>query len=266
MANVYYCYSESGIEWGANHLMMTSPGPDQCEGVMTKVKQSDNIVSIYLWSCSPASSEKVFSSLLDTAVTRLRLYHSEVNMESLASVLTNHLRLQEVWLSSCHIVAFDIKVFCEKALMSQKVKLKILNFSSNANIGDDGAKYLAEYLSETSATLEQLYLQGCNLTDEGVRLIANALKGNGSSQVHTLALSQNRGITDTGAQYIADMVKCNDSLKVLQVEQTTIAESGTKMLCEALDANKRIFKLILPSQMEEFCSKLNISERIRIFF
>jgi Ran GTPase-activating protein (RanGAP) involved in mRNA processing and transport len=90
--------------------------------------------------------------------------------------------------------------------------IKTLNLSNN-NIGDEGARYLAEVL-KVKRTLIQLDLSGNQVTDGGVQLLAKALCYP-TANLAKLYLNNNQRISDLSADYLVDMLKQNRSLNAL---------------------------------------------------
>lgn len=106
----------------------------------------------------------------------------------------------------------------------------ILRFKSN-NITSTVASVLADAL-RNNTTLEQLSLWDNQVGDIGVIVLSDALRNN-SSALKRLDLSQN-GITDEGAEYLAQMLKINKILIYLTLSNNEISNQGLQSLASAL--------------------------------
>ena len=73
------------------------------------------------------------------------------------------------------------------------------------NLTDEGVKYLAEALKHNSCKLKSLNLTNNKLTEEGVKYLAEALK-DGNCKLHGLDLACNK-LSDEGVKYVADTLK-----------------------------------------------------------
>lgn len=86
----------------------------------------------------------------------------------------------------------------------------------NNEIGEGGSRVIADFLgSDRSRGLQRIHLIDANIGDAGVALIAQALKGQRS--LHMLLIGGN-SITNTGLTAIADMLRENSTLSVLEVD------------------------------------------------
>jgi hypothetical protein len=108
-------------------------------------------------------------------------------------------------------------------------KLVKLDLSGN-NIGDDGAKAIADAL-KVNHSLETLYLNDNNIGDDGAKAIADALKDNKS--LDKLDLDDNK-IDDDGAKAIADALKVNHRLESLLLRNNNISADGKEYLLSLL--------------------------------
>ena len=81
----------------------------------------------------------------------------------------------------------------------------------------------------------RMTLEGNNIRERGAQHIADVLQS--TSIVHTLILSGNKGVSDTGAFFIAESLKLNTSLRTLWLLQCDITAEGTKFISGALEIN-----------------------------
>jgi hypothetical protein len=114
-------------------------------------------------------------------------------------------------------------------------------YLSNNNIGPVGAQYIAEALKHNTS-LTQLSLRSNNIGDDGAKAIADALKENTS--LTKLDLSWNN-IGDDGAKAIADALKENTSLTKLDLSSNCIGDDGAKAIADALNTNTSLTNLHL---------------------
>ena len=94
-----------------------------------------------------------------------------------------------------------------------------------------GAVSLAAALS-TNTTLVRLYLSNNRLSDKGVKLLAKALAT--SNQTLKILNLQENDISDTGAEYVAEMLKTNTTLIGLWLDKNEIGNVGARILSDAL--------------------------------
>ena len=106
--------------------------------------------------------------------------------------------------------------------------LKFISFSQK-NIGDEGAKYLAEAL-KVNTYLKKIDLWDNNIGNEGAKYIAEALKVNTS--LKEIRLGGNK-IGDEGAKELAEALKVNTSLNGISLGSNNIGEEGEQLLEDA---------------------------------
>ncbi|CAM4819388.1 unnamed protein product [Rotaria magnacalcarata] len=116
----------------------------------------------------------------------------------------------------------DIGVkYLVKTLSSNNHTLKELSLSQNG-ITDTGVEYIVNML-KTNRTLIQLWLNGNDISDRGVRLLAKVL-GNENSTLKELYLSSNKSITDSSIDPLWDMIKRHQPLKKLYICDCNLSE------------------------------------------
>ncbi|MFN8912341.1 MAG: hypothetical protein ACK5V4_06185 [Alphaproteobacteria bacterium] len=118
------------------------------------------------------------------------------------------------------------------------------------NIGDDGAKKIADALKENTS-LTSLYLSNNNIGPVGAQYIAEALKHNTS--LTQLSLRSNN-IGDDGAKAIAEALKHNTSLTQLSLRYNKISADGSKALEKAIKNNEYIWYAESYNQSQEIQS------------
>ena len=114
-------------------------------------------------------------------------------------------------------------------------KLRSINLRRN-NITDEGVKHLAEALTNNNSKLNSLDLAGYNMTDEGVKHLAEALTNN-NCKLNRLDLANNN-ITDEGVKHLAKALTNNNcKLNSLDLARNNITDEGVKHLAEVLTNN-----------------------------
>ncbi|WP_341792654.1 MULTISPECIES: ankyrin repeat domain-containing protein [unclassified Rickettsia] len=109
------------------------------------------------------------------------------------------------------------------------------------NIGDEGAKVLAEEL-KNNTVLTRLILYHNEIKTEGAKAIGEALKIN--KALKFLELRDNQ-IGDEGAKAIGEALKSNSTLRYLNLYSSQIGDEGAKIIGEALKSNSILRNVIL---------------------
>jgi len=117
-----------------------------------------------------------------------------------AEVITEQYSASEIVLMMMGLTAHDATVVAE--ILKSKTSVTKVDLSLNKEIGDEGAKALAEAL-KVNTTLEYLQLAGCGIGDAGAAALAEALRFNTS--LTELRLYKN-GIGEQGKQLLRDAV------------------------------------------------------------
>ena len=165
----------------------------------------------------------------------------------------------------------DMEIVVREAMINKQCTDLNLNYNKITSIG---ASIIADALNN-NITLEVLYLMGNLLSDMGVRTLTKVLSLN-NSKVGALAL-QSTGITDEGAEHVAEMLKTNTKLGGLQLGWNEIGDRGVQRLADALthhnttiyllflDRNKKVSDLSVDSLVEmlkhnQRLTRLNLEE------
>ena len=117
-------------------------------------------------------------------------------------------------------------------------KLDSLNLAAN-DITDAGVKHLAEALTNNNCKINTLNLSfNHSITDAGVKHLAEALTNN-NCKINTLNLSFNHSITDAGVKHLAEALANNNcKINTLNLSSNySITDAGVKHLAEALTNN-----------------------------
>jgi phosphoribosylformylglycinamidine (FGAM) synthase PurS component len=126
-----------------------------------------------------------------------------------------------------------------QALTDPNAMVQRLGLDDN-KVGDDGAKAIAKVLKDNS-TLQYLVLDNNNIGAEGARTLAKILN---KSTLQKLYLSNNN-ITNGGAEAISQALKTNSTLKVLYLSNNNIGKGGAKAIAKALKVNSTLQELFL---------------------
>jgi Ran GTPase-activating protein (RanGAP) involved in mRNA processing and transport len=193
----------------------------------------------------------------------------------ISDALKNHQFLKELGLGKNYITSLGAKYLSE-ALENNHSLVK-LDIRNNQKIGDEGIKYLANYI-KTSLTLREIDLGGLEISDKGIIYLVDALLLNPqieflslannyigfdgvqelcrvlvkkSTSLKELRLSyKNKNMGDSEISLLADALKLNNSLEILHLDKTkAITDLGAIAIAEALNVNKTLKKLFLGGQL-----------------
>ena len=129
-----------------------------------------------------------------------------------------------------------------------------VQLSQNCNLTDEGGIYFAEGILYNN--LAKLVLSACGLTQKSVKCIAESLKNNTSLLLLDISLNE---ILNEGATYLSESLKINKTLTELNVENCGITNEGMKCIGESLLTNNSLECLIL-SNIVDFPVLNDISE------
>ena len=90
---------------------------------------------------------------------------------------------------------------------------------------------------ETGCRLESLYLRGNGIGDSGVTEISRAFLGRGEHQALRLLQLEQNGITDSGASALATALKQDRTLTTLNMFGNSVGKSGAMSLLAAMRTN-----------------------------
>ena len=107
------------------------------------------------------------------------------------------------------------------------------------NITTEGEKKIAEAIKVTK-TLQKLNLHDNNISDDGAAAISDSLKINVSLQ--ELILAENN-ITNEGAKKIAEAIQVTKTLRKLNLNDNQISDDGAAAISDSLKVNKSLQEL-----------------------
>ena len=161
-----------------------------------------------------------------------------IDFTALGNFLKMHYEILMINLSTSNIGCLGCKgiseflVFLFTNVSDGNCKLSSLNLDKN-NVTDEGAKCLAEALKHSNCKLKSLDLGVNNVTDEGVEYLAEALK-HSNCKLNNLNLWRNN-VTDKGVECLAEALKhSNCKLNNLNLWQNNVTDKGVECLSEAL--------------------------------
>ena len=117
-----------------------------------------------------------------------------------AAVIARQFGASRIELGGKGLTAHDATVVAE--ILKSNTSVTTVDLSGNKEIGDEGAKALAEAL-KVNATVERLFLDRCGIGDDGAAAIAEALRSNTSL---TKLILERTGISNQGKQPLRDAV------------------------------------------------------------
>ncbi len=113
-----------------------------------------------------------------------------------------------------------------------------------SSVGGSGLQSIADALITNSSLVElKLWCCSVKVIEENGPVLREMLQRNSTLEV--LDLSFNHEVFDTGAVFIAQGLKQNSSLRVLNLDRCCIGDEGVKSLGEALVKNDSLKKLSL---------------------
>ena len=119
------------------------------------------------------------------------------------------------------------------ALSNEESSVKRLYLGGN-NITDAGVKYLADRL-KTNGNLTSLLLNTNNITNQGVQVLCKTLIDS-SCKLKVLNLSYNSSITYGSVKYLREIILELPALEELRIEECNLSEGGKNELKEAVNS------------------------------
>ncbi|CAF3075217.1 unnamed protein product [Rotaria sp. Silwood2] len=156
---------------------------------------------------------------------------------NLASTLRNNPTLEG--LSLCDNGINDIDVFnLARALSHSNSRLNRLALTSN-NITDEGVKHLAEML-KLNISLTQLWLGFNKISDQGVKILTEALAHHNKT-LYVLSLSWNNQVTDSSVDFFINMFEHNQTLRTVCLVNCNLSETSKLKLRNATNLRKEFY-------------------------
>ncbi|XP_076153212.1 NACHT, LRR and PYD domains-containing protein 3-like isoform X2 [Alosa pseudoharengus] len=234
--------------------------------------QNSKLEELQLHRCNltDKSCSYLASALNTSRSSNLRLLHLGVNklldsgVELLCSALCHqNCKLEELQLDRCDLTDKSCSYLASALKTSRSSNLRLLDLRYNKLL-DSGVELLCSALCHQNCKLEELQLYSCDLTDKSCSYLASALKTSRLSNLRLLDLSNNKlldlgvellcsalchqnckleklrlvrcDLTDKSCSYLASALKTSRSsnLKVLDLNNNKLLDSGVELLCSAL--------------------------------
>ena len=122
--------------------------------------------------------------------------------------------LKKLYLREC-LIGDEVISYLGGALLANK-SLVFLELSFNQFITWEGWKEFTKFLSNPQSTLKELFLYGCDIDDEGAKVIATGLAGNSSLEM--LDMNANNRITSIGLCAFFDTLFENKHSAMLELQ------------------------------------------------
>ncbi len=161
----------------------------------------------------------------------------------LAEALNNNNTLEALYLGNNYISDDGIDSLVN-ILSNHNNTLKILVLQKN-RITDKGVRYLSQML-EVNQTLIWLYLGENEISDEGIRILSKVIE-NQNNTLEMLVLSSNKLLTDLSIDYLLQMIKHNQSLKKLWIDNCNLSQTGKQKLDEIQQSKKDFYIRVFDS-------------------
>ena len=131
-------------------------------------------------------------------------------IQKAAKVIAAQFSASGIDLSKKGLTAHDAAAVAE--ILKSNTSVTTVNLDGNKEIGDEGAKALAEAL-KVNATVGYLDLSGCGIGDDGAAALAEALRSN--TTLTKLFLEDNNGIGEKGKRLLRKAVVCREGFELL---------------------------------------------------
>ena len=148
---------------------------------------------------------------------------------------------------------FNSSSYVAQFLLPQLLKIRTITGISIYSTKVTKDNIISLQLSNNT-TLKTLQIAHGSINDDGVITLVQSLKYNKS--ITSLYLNDNPDITSASAQSLAELLLHNNTLEVLDLEDTNIDTNGVLVLMETLKTNKGIGTLYLDKQHEKTCHSL----------
>ena len=189
---------------------------------------------------------------VNSVIEHVRLPESMTNdefLEIVRSIYKNDATaVKTLDLNKCNIRRrYGGEIFCR--LLTRNQTVTEIDLTGNIELGSDGeaAERLGQALRDQRCVLKKLNLTECNIGNEGVRILCNALQHN--SVLEEFHIGSN-GITFAGLQFVVSMLRVNTGIKILNLYRSIYLTSGImgdltagRLIAEALETNTTLQQL-----------------------
>lgn len=197
---------------------------------------------------TPFLAVKIFAALSQNKNSKLKKIDlnyccliKTFGAQALAEFIKQSQTLEELDLSYCELGPDSTKVILE-AINCNPKKLQVLNLTYN-QIGTVGAQSLANLLRNPNLILHTLILKANHDLDEGMIVIADAIKTNKSITCLDLSNMFPKSVDTINA--IAGMISANESIKNLILYSNNLNDEFGERIIRALENNHTIHEINL---------------------
>ncbi|MDF2965009.1 MAG: protein NLRC3-like [Rickettsiaceae bacterium] len=181
------------------------------------------------------------NSIVDVKLSNMCLSQEQLN--NLLEALKLNTSLQSIDLSKTSRLGVKEGIAIAELAMN-KPNLKSINLGYCRKIGTEGAIAIAQTL-EDNHTLTSINLDDNDIEEQGVKALAKMLKKN--TNLISLSLWNNEGISGEGLEALACSLKENKTLQSIKLGFNQIGDNGAKALAEMLRENCTLKSLDLIS-------------------
>lgn len=191
-------------------------------------------------------------------VGALRLVDNHITTKGikiLSETLTTNTRIEELDLSQTHKLDEEsIKYISEMLKKNSTIHTLYLD---QIIIGSN-IRYLAEALT-INTTIQRLSLKSINIDDNGLEYLTKSL------MINTTLLDLNLAYNDDikKIDFIANMLRINDTLETLILDEINMSFDNVQSLCEALKQNTKLNALVMTKCNIGFDSAVLIGDLIK---
>ncbi|XP_062392911.1 NACHT, LRR and PYD domains-containing protein 12-like [Sardina pilchardus] len=243
--------------------------PDEVLQKLLPVVTSSTYAGLYECNLSDKSCSYLASALKTSHSSNLRVLDLGYNklldsgVELLCSALCHHnCKLEELELNMCNLSDKSCSYLASALKTSHSSNLRVLRLGWNKLL-DSGVELLCSALCHHNCKLEELELDNCNLTNKSCSYLASALKTSHSSNLRVLNLSNNK-LLDSGVELLCSALCHNCKLEELRLDNCNLTNKSCSYLASALktshSSNLRVLNLsnnkLLDSGVELLCSAL----------
>ncbi|CAF0728585.1 unnamed protein product [Adineta steineri] len=193
------------------------------------------------------------SSIIYANIKTLNLESNEITAEGaqyLAQMLKDNRTITEIYLSKNRLGDQGIELIANALsndvlnLSGQPNKVLYVNNPSTLQhlyigqneITDEGLKHLSNML-KTNRTLTWLWLAGNDISNQGVEVLSNILADYNIS-IEWLFLNSNKLITDASIDALLNMLKRNNTLKTLYINNCNLSDITKRKLLKMMKTKK----------------------------
>ena len=144
----------------------------------------------------------------------------------------------------------DVAQLLVESLLQKKTISSLYIFSTPLTC--DFVEFFSSQISDNN-TIGSLYLNHNSIDDDGVIILVQSLKHN--KKLQYLSLEFNTGITSVSIPALAEFIRINCPLSVLDVSNTSIDTEGVLDLVDSLKFNARLGKIVVDERHKAMCTQ-----------